>query len=99
MIFLLGELCRRATSISSLAAAALLRALGRAPTMAFLTVFLLLPLAALGDVDRRTLNDGNLVLEDINALNEGHGYRKRANRDAYQQAMILFFQEHLVVTD
>jgi dipeptidyl aminopeptidase/acylaminoacyl peptidase len=35
----------------------------------------------------------------MNALNEGHGYRKRANRDAYQQAMILFFQEHLVATD
>ena len=35
----------------------------------------------------------------MNALNEGHGYRKRANRDAYQQAMILFFQEHLVDTD
>jgi hypothetical protein len=28
-----------------------------------------------------------------------NGYRKRANRDAYQQAMILFFQEHLVETD
>jgi dipeptidyl aminopeptidase/acylaminoacyl peptidase len=35
----------------------------------------------------------------MNALNEGHGYRKRANRDAYQQAMILFFQEYLVETD
>lgn len=32
----------------------------------------------------------------MNALNEGHGYRKKANRDAYQQAMILFFREHLV---
>lgn len=35
----------------------------------------------------------------MNALNEGHGYRKRANRDAYQQAMILFFEEHLVQSD
>ncbi len=35
----------------------------------------------------------------MNALNEGHGYRKRANRDAYQQAMILFFEEHLVHSD
>jgi dipeptidyl aminopeptidase/acylaminoacyl peptidase len=35
----------------------------------------------------------------MNALNEGHGYRKRANRDAYQQAMILFFREHLVDSD
>jgi dipeptidyl aminopeptidase/acylaminoacyl peptidase len=32
----------------------------------------------------------------MNALNEGHGYRKKNNRDKYQQAMILFFQEHLV---
>ena len=32
----------------------------------------------------------------MNALNEGHGYRKKDNRDKYQQAMILFFQEHLV---
>jgi len=32
----------------------------------------------------------------MNALNEGHGYRKRDNRDTYQQAMILFFQEHLI---
>ena len=31
----------------------------------------------------------------MNALNEGHGYRKKDNRDTYQQAMILFFQEHL----
>ena len=35
----------------------------------------------------------------MNALNEGHGYRKRANRDTYQQAMILFFQEYLVDSD
>ena len=32
----------------------------------------------------------------MNALNEGHGYRKKANRDTYQQAMILFFRKHLV---
>ena len=32
----------------------------------------------------------------MNALNEGHGYRKRENRDIYQQATMLFFQEHLV---
>jgi len=35
----------------------------------------------------------------MNALNEGHGYRKKANRDTYQQAMILFFQEHLIGGD
>ena len=31
----------------------------------------------------------------MNALNEGHGYRKRENRDVYQQATILFLQQHL----
>ena len=35
----------------------------------------------------------------MNALNEGHGYRKKANRDTYQQAMILFFEEHLIDGD
>jgi dipeptidyl aminopeptidase/acylaminoacyl peptidase len=32
----------------------------------------------------------------MNALNEGHGYRKRENRDIYQQATVLFFEQHLV---
>jgi dipeptidyl aminopeptidase/acylaminoacyl peptidase len=32
----------------------------------------------------------------MNALNEGHGYRKKENRDVYQQAVIMFLQEHLV---
>lgn len=32
----------------------------------------------------------------MNALNEGHGYRKKENRDIYQQATILFFKEHLL---
>jgi dipeptidyl aminopeptidase/acylaminoacyl peptidase len=32
----------------------------------------------------------------MNALNEGHGYRKKENRDIYQQATVQFFQEHLV---
>ena len=31
----------------------------------------------------------------MNALNEGHGYRKKDNRDVYQQAVILFFEEYL----
>ncbi|MCP4301895.1 MAG: S9 family peptidase [Gammaproteobacteria bacterium] len=31
----------------------------------------------------------------MNAMNEGHGYRKKNNRDKYQQATILFFREHL----
>ena len=32
----------------------------------------------------------------MNALNEGHGYKRRENRDVYQQAMMLFFREHLI---
>jgi dipeptidyl aminopeptidase/acylaminoacyl peptidase len=32
----------------------------------------------------------------MNALNEGHGYRKKENRDIYQQATILFFREFLL---
>ena len=31
----------------------------------------------------------------MNALNEGHGYRKKENADIYQQAVVLFFQQHL----
>ncbi len=32
----------------------------------------------------------------MNALNEGHGYRKKENRDIYQQATVLFLREHLI---
>jgi dipeptidyl aminopeptidase/acylaminoacyl peptidase len=32
----------------------------------------------------------------MNALNEGHGYRKRENRDIYQQATVLFLRQYLV---
>ena len=32
----------------------------------------------------------------MNALNEGHGYRKKENRDVYQQATVLFLKRHLV---
>jgi len=32
----------------------------------------------------------------MNALNEGHGYRKKENADVYQQAVALFFREHLL---
>ncbi len=32
----------------------------------------------------------------MNALNEGHGYGKKENRDIYQQATVLFFQQYLV---
>ena len=32
----------------------------------------------------------------MNAMNEGHGYRKKENVDIYQQATVLFFREHLI---
>ena len=32
----------------------------------------------------------------MNALNEGHGYRKKENRDVYTQAVVLFFEEFLI---
>ena len=32
----------------------------------------------------------------MNALNEGHGYRKKENRDIYQEATVLFFRTHLL---
>jgi len=35
----------------------------------------------------------------MNALNEGHGYRKKENRDLYQQATVLFFQQYLLGDD
>ena len=32
----------------------------------------------------------------MNAMNEGHGYRKKENRDVYAQATVMFLQKHLV---
>lgn len=32
----------------------------------------------------------------MDAMNEGHGYRRKENRDVYQQAMMLFWQQHLL---
>ena len=32
----------------------------------------------------------------MNALNEGHGYRKKENRDIFQQATVLFLRQYLV---
>ena len=31
----------------------------------------------------------------MNALNEGHGYRRKENADIYAQAVVLFLQKHL----
>lgn len=35
----------------------------------------------------------------MNALNEGHGYRKKENRDIYQQAVVMFLRRHLLGDD
>ena len=35
----------------------------------------------------------------MNALNEGHGYRKKENRDLYQQATVLFLRQYLLGDD
>lgn len=35
----------------------------------------------------------------MNALNEGHGYRKKENRDIYEQATVLFFENYLLPED
>ena len=35
----------------------------------------------------------------MNALNEGHGYRKKENRDIYEQATLLFLKKHLIGED
>ena len=32
----------------------------------------------------------------MKALNEGHGFRKKENRDVQQQAMMMFFEKYLV---
>ncbi|MDJ0712316.1 MAG: alpha/beta fold hydrolase [Woeseiaceae bacterium] len=44
----------------------------------------------------RALRDQGLKVWYMNALNEGHGYRRKENRDIYQQATALFFKEHLL---
>jgi len=42
------------------------------------------------------LRKQGLTVWYMNALNEGHGYRKKENRDIYQQAVVLFLQQYLV---
>ena len=34
----------------------------------------------------------------MNALNEGHGFRKKENYDIFRQATVLFFEQHLLDT-
>ena len=42
------------------------------------------------------LREKNQVVWYMNALNEGHGYAKKENRDLFQQATFLFLQEYLL---
>lgn len=42
------------------------------------------------------LREQGLPVWYMNAMNEGHGYRKKENRDVYQQATVLFLQKHLI---
>lgn len=42
------------------------------------------------------LRDNGKSVWYMNALNEGHGYRKKENRDIYEQAVVLFLQENLL---
>lgn len=45
------------------------------------------------------LRDKDKTVWYMNALNEGHGYAKKENRDVFQQAVVLFFQQHLLPKD
>jgi len=44
----------------------------------------------------KALRAGGQTVWYMNALNEGHGYAKKENRDVYQQATILFLREYLL---
>jgi len=41
------------------------------------------------------LREGGQAVWYMNALNEGHGYRKRENRDIMERVMMMFLQRHL----
>lgn len=43
----------------------------------------------------KALRDAGKPVWYMDALNEGHGYRKKENRDIYTQAVVLFFKEYL----
>ncbi len=44
----------------------------------------------------KALRESDNLVWYMNALNEGHGYRKKENRDIYSQAIVLFFRQHLL---
>jgi len=43
----------------------------------------------------KSLQEAGNTVWYMNAMNEGHGYRKKENRDVYQQAVMLFFETYL----
>ena len=43
----------------------------------------------------RSLEEKEKTVWYMNALNEGHGFRKKENRDIYEQTVILFFEKYL----
>ncbi|HWM29483.1 MAG TPA: prolyl oligopeptidase family serine peptidase, partial [Woeseiaceae bacterium] len=44
----------------------------------------------------RALREQGQPVWYMNALNEGHGYQRKENRDIYQQAMVMFLKRYLV---
>ena len=44
----------------------------------------------------KALRDQGRQVWYMNALNEGHGYRKKENRDIYQQVVVVFMKEFLL---
>lgn len=53
------------------------------------------PVSEAVQIVEKLKNKGNKVWY-MNALNEGHGYRKKENRDIYGQATVMFFQKYLL---
>jgi dipeptidyl aminopeptidase/acylaminoacyl peptidase len=44
----------------------------------------------------RAVRDAGQDVWYMNALNEGHGFRKKENRDLFDQITVLFFERHLI---
>jgi dipeptidyl aminopeptidase/acylaminoacyl peptidase len=44
----------------------------------------------------RSVREAGYDVWYMNALNEGHGFRKKENRDLYQEVVMLFFETHLL---
>ena len=44
----------------------------------------------------KSLRENGVETWYMNALNEGHGYAKKENRDIYRQVVVMFLQQHLL---